>query len=142
MMADIFTGLLCSIPVWLIYKLLQQRLYVPLKSNLVWDKYVREGKFHEASAKLVKWHSCNGSYSESRNINYEGKYEYTVCGRVYRKSISFSDMPPDEYTIYYRKGKPKSTVDRYNCCRSAGIVSWLVIWLVCSALLQAAGVTP
>lgn len=139
-----FAGLLCSIPVWFIYKVLRQRLYVPLKSNLVWDKYIREGKFDEVSAKLVKWRSCNGSYSESRNINYEGKYEYTVCGRVYRKNIRFSELPPDEYTIYYRKGKPQRTVDRYNCCRPAGIISWIVIWLVCSALLyfgQAAGVT-
>lgn len=38
MVTDIFAGLLCSIPVWLIYKALWQRLYVPLKSNLVWDR--------------------------------------------------------------------------------------------------------
>lgn len=128
---SIIAGFLCSIPVWTMFMVLRHYIYIPYKSNLVWDKYINEGMFDSAPAKLVKWHS---HYWKDK-VYYSGSYEYIVCGKTYKKNIDFSDLPPDNYTIYYRKGKPHKVVSRYDCCPSVGIISWLVVWILCSVAM-------
>lgn len=64
---------------------------------------------HEIVAKRVKFHSESGAKRRNRIWGY---YEYEYGGKKYKYKNTFSSMPPEEITLYFKnkpqKAKPES----------------------------------